>query len=139
MGGWPGRLLKEWTVVSTAVVGTGLPETPVYYAAVPGTGVSGTIRPDPTGAPILMSRAGQHLNPAAYSAPQPGQWGTAGRNSITGPGQFSLNTSLARTFRPQRTLFPRCQGGGDQHAEPSCLYQLEPDREQHAIRSSAGH
>jgi hypothetical protein len=105
MTGWPGRLLKEWTVVSTAVVGTGLPETPVYLAAVPGTGVTGPIRPDPTGAPITMSRAGQHLNSAAYSAPLPGEWGTAGRNSITGPGQFSLDTSLARTFRPSGRFY----------------------------------
>jgi trimeric autotransporter adhesin len=100
MTGWPGRLLKEWTAVTTAVVGTGLPETPVYLAAVPGTGVTGTIRPDATGAPITMSRAGQHLNPSAYTAPLPGQWGTAGRNSITGPNTFSLDTSVARTFRP---------------------------------------
>jgi hypothetical protein len=28
-----------------------------------------------------------------------GQWGNAGRDSITGPAQFSLNASLARTFR----------------------------------------
>ncbi len=105
MSGWPGRLLKEWTAVTTAVVGTGLPETPVYLAAVPGTGYTGTIRPDPTGAPITMSRAGQHLNPAAYTAPLPGQWGTAGRNSITGPGQFSLDTSLARTFRPSGRFY----------------------------------
>jgi len=100
MTGWPGRLLKEWTAVTTAVVGTGLPETPVYLAAVPGTGVTGTIRPDATGAPITMSRAGQHLNPAAYTPPLLGQWGSAGRNSITGPNQFSLDTSVARTFRP---------------------------------------
>src|SRR3984893_18201611 len=56
MGGWPGRLLKEWTFVTTAVVGSGLPETPVYLAAVPGTGYTGTIRPNPTGAPIAMSQ-----------------------------------------------------------------------------------
>jgi trimeric autotransporter adhesin len=105
MSGWTGRLLKEWTAVTTAVVGTGLPETPVYLAAVPGTGYTGTIRPDPTGAPITMSRAGQHLNPAAYTAPLPGEWGTAGRNSITGPGQFSLDTSLARTFRPSGRFY----------------------------------
>jgi trimeric autotransporter adhesin len=100
MSGWSGRLLKEWTAVTTAVFGTGLPETPVYLAAVPGTGYTGTIRPDATGAPITMSHAGQHLNPAAYTAPVSGAWGTAGRNSITGPNQFSLDTSVARTFRP---------------------------------------
>ena len=109
MGGWPGRLFKEWTVVATSVVGTGLPETPIYLAAVPGTGFTGTIRPNPTGAPISLStsipRAGQHLNPAAYSAPLLGQWGTAGRNSITGPSQISLDTSLARTFRPSGRFF----------------------------------
>jgi len=36
---------------------------------------------------------------AAVAAPAPGRWGNAGRNSITGPGQFSLNGSMARTFR----------------------------------------
>ena len=109
MGGWAGRLFKEWTVVATSVIGTGLPETPIYLAAVPGTGFTGTIRPNPTGAPISLSssipRAGQHLNPAAYSAPLLGQWGTAGRNSITGPNQISLDTSLARTFRPSGRFF----------------------------------
>ncbi len=51
MAGWPGRLLKEWTIVAPCVVGTGLPETPVYLAAVPGTGYTGTIRPDPPARP----------------------------------------------------------------------------------------
>jgi trimeric autotransporter adhesin len=105
MSGWLGRLYKEWTVVTTAVVGSGLPETPVYLAAVPGTGYTGTIRPDLTGAPISGTRTGQHLNPAAYSAPLAGQWGTAGRNSITGPSQFTLDTSLARTFRPSGRFY----------------------------------
>ena len=100
MGGWPGRLLKEWSVLTEIAFGTGLPQTPVYLAAVPGTGVTGTIRPDPTGASIYKSPAGLHLNAAGYSAPPTGEWGTAGRNSITGPGQFSLDGSLARTFRP---------------------------------------
>jgi len=99
MRGWSGRLLKEWTVLSTIAYGTGLPETPSYLAAVPGTGFTGTIRPNPTGAPIYLSGAAAHLNVAAYTAPLTGQWGTAGRDSITGPGQFSLNSSLERTFR----------------------------------------
>jgi hypothetical protein len=89
--GWKGALFKEWTFAGTITAGSGLPETPVYLAAVPGTGVTGTIRPDYVG--------GFNLNLAAYTAPLPGQWGNAGRSSITGPDQFSVNASLGRTFR----------------------------------------
>ena len=100
MSGWRGRLLKEGTLLSQITVGSGMPETPVYLAAVPGTGFTGTIRPNLSGVPIYLSTAGVHLNAAAYTAPAAGQWGTAGRDSITGPGQFSLDSSLERTFRP---------------------------------------
>jgi hypothetical protein len=105
MGGWRGRVLKEWTVLATITRGTGLPETPIYLAAVPGTGFTGSIRPDLTGAPVYNSSANPRLNAAAYAAPLTGQWGTAGRDSITGPGQFSLDSSLARTFRPRGRFF----------------------------------
>jgi hypothetical protein len=105
MTGWRGRLLKEWTVVTQFNLGTGMPETPTYLATVPGTGFTGTIRPSLTGASIYPSNNGAsakglHLNPAAYSAPALGQWGTAGRDSIIGPGQLNLDSSLERTFRP---------------------------------------
>jgi hypothetical protein len=100
MRGWGGRFFKEWTLLTNIATGTGMPETPSYLATVPGTGFYNTIRPSLTGAPIYASAAGVHLNVAAYSAPLSGQWGTAGRDSITGPGQFSLDSSLERTFRP---------------------------------------
>jgi hypothetical protein len=106
LGGWRGRLLKEWTVLTNIKAGTGMPESPSYFAAVPGTGFSGTIRPSLTGAPVSASSLNAasglhvHLNSAAYTAPAPGQWGTSGRDSIEGPNQFSLDTSLERTFRP---------------------------------------
>ena len=99
MSGWRGRLLKEWTVISQISAGTGLPETPSFLVAVPGTGVTGTIRPDLTGAPIYSAAAGYHLNLAAFSAPAAGAWGTARRDSIAGPDPFSLNGSMSRTFR----------------------------------------
>jgi hypothetical protein len=99
LSGWRGTLLKEWTVVSQISAGSGLPQTPVYLSAVPNTGVTGTIRPNLTGQPIYRASAGYFLNSAAFSAPASGEWGTARRDSITGPGQFSLDTSLARTFR----------------------------------------
>jgi hypothetical protein len=103
MTGWRGKLLKEWTLVTQFNLGTGMPQTPTYLAAVPGTGFTGTIRPSLTGAsiyPTATTADNLHLNPAAYSAPAFGQWGTAGRDSITGPGQFNLDSSLERTFRP---------------------------------------
>ena len=79
--------------------------TLLYTSGTTGTGTTGTIRPNPTGAPIYAAPAGLHLNPAAYSAPLTGQWGTAGRNSITGPSQFSLDSSINRTFRPSGRFF----------------------------------
>jgi hypothetical protein len=39
------------------------------------------------------------LNPAAYEAPAPGQWGNAGRNSVTGPAQFTFNVGIGRTLQ----------------------------------------
>ena len=106
LGGWRGRLLKEWTVLTNIKAGTGMPESPSYFAAVPGTGFSGTIRPSLTGAPIYAASVNAasglhvHLNSAAYTAPALGQWGTSGRDSIEGPNLFSLDSSLERTFRP---------------------------------------
>ena len=99
MTGWRGKLLRRWTMLGQITAGSGLPETPIYLAAVTGTGVTGTIRPKLTGASVYDAPTGFHLNAAAYTAPLTGQWGDAGRNSITGPNQFVFNASLARTFR----------------------------------------
>ena len=97
--GWRGAVFKEWTLGTTITAGTGMPLTPVYLAAVAGTGVTGSIRPDYTGAALYAAPAGLFLNPAAYTAPPAGEWGNAGRDSITGPDQFTLNATLGRTFR----------------------------------------
>jgi hypothetical protein len=97
--GWRGTLLKEWTFATLISVGSGLPETPTLPSPVNGTGIIGSLRPDYTGAAVYSAPSGLFLNPAAFVAPLPGQWGTAGRNTINGPAQFSLNASLGRTFR----------------------------------------
>jgi hypothetical protein len=99
MTGWRGTLLKQWTVSSVFTGGTGLPQTPIYLATVPGTGFSTTIRPNRTSAPLYTGPAGYFLNAAAYAAPTSGQWGTAGRYSIEGPNNVSLDSAIARTFR----------------------------------------
>ncbi len=99
LDGWRGAIVKDWTFITSVNVGSGLPLSPVYPAPVRGTGATGPIRPLYTGAPLYAAPAGFFLNPAAYVAPLPGQWGNAGRNSITGPSQFSFNASMQRTFR----------------------------------------
>lgn len=105
LGGWRGRALKEWTLLTQLNIGTGFPETPIFPAVVPGTGWVGSIRPDLTGASIYGGQNGAHLNPAAFTAPIAGAWGTAGRNSITGPNTFSLDGGMQRTFRPSKHFY----------------------------------
>jgi hypothetical protein len=99
LSGWKGALWKEWSFASQISAGSGLPETPIYLAPVEGTGVTGTIRPNYTGAPLYEHPAGRYLNPAAYAPAPPGYWGNAGRNTITGPATLTLDASLGRTFR----------------------------------------
>jgi hypothetical protein len=104
LSGWRGRLYKEWTVLTAVTLGSGLPETPSFPGAVSGTGFS-TIRPELTGAPLYSGApTGLFLNPAAYEAPPSGQFGDAGRDSITGPVQFSTSASMLRTFRMKDRL-----------------------------------
>ena len=44
--GGEGKLLKDGRCLARYPPGAGLPETPIYLAAVPGTGVTGSIRPN---------------------------------------------------------------------------------------------
>jgi hypothetical protein len=91
-----GSLLKGWTITSQLTLGSGLPLSPVYLAAVPGTGVTGTIRADAVSA-AMDAPGGAYANPAGYSAPI-GHWGTAARNSIRGPAQFTFNAGIGRSL-----------------------------------------
>ncbi len=97
-GGRKAMLVKEWTVSTQLTASGGLPLTPVYFAVVDGTGVTGSVRPDYTGLALYDAPAGLALNPAAYAAPAAWHWGNAGRNTICGPSQFTLNAAVNRTF-----------------------------------------
>jgi len=99
LGGWRGRLAKDWTFLDSINVGSGLPLTPVYAQLCPGAGIPCSVRADYTGAPLYDAPAGYLLNPAAVTAPAAGAWGNAGRDSMTGPRQFSMSASMARAFR----------------------------------------
>jgi hypothetical protein len=98
LDGLRGRLLRGWTLTGQLTLGSGLPFTPIYLSPVGTTGVTGTIRGSLTGV-TTDAPAGYYANPAAYAAPAAGQWGSAARNSITGPAQFNLNAGLGRSFQ----------------------------------------
>jgi trimeric autotransporter adhesin len=97
LSGWRGRIFKEWTIATQLTAGSGRPLSPLYPTPI--RGFTNSVRPLYTGAPLYDAPGGLYLNPAAFAAPLPGQWGNAGRHIITGPNMFSLNASLARTFR----------------------------------------
>ena len=98
LGGWRGAIIKGWTIVSQITLGTGLPENPIYPVAVGTTGSSGSDRPEYNGLPVYQTTNGAHFNLNAFTAPPAGFWGNAGRNSLTGPSQFAMSASMARSF-----------------------------------------
>lgn len=98
LSGWRGAAFKGWASSIQLTYGSGQPLNPVYFAPVKGTGVTGNLRPDVTGVAAVDAPPGLFLNPAAYKAPDNGQWGNAGRNSISGPAQFGFNSSFGRSF-----------------------------------------
>jgi hypothetical protein len=99
MTGWRGKVLKQWTLSSSLSAGSGLPQTPIFLTTVPGTGFTGTIRPNRTAVDLYAASNGYHLNAAAFATPTAGQFGNAGRFSIEGPNAVSLDSSLARVFK----------------------------------------
>ena len=95
--GLVGALLNGWSTNANMTAGSGTPRTPVYRVT-PVAGVSGTVRADLTGAPIDKAPEGYYANPDAFAPPAPGTWGTAPRNSIRGPSQFTLNAGVSRNI-----------------------------------------
>lgn len=96
---WLTRLLRDWTLSGGVTAETGTPLTARVLGNLSdssGTGSVGSGRADATGLPIA-SDAG-FFNVAAFTAPPAGQFGNAGRNTIPGPGLFSLNSSFGRSF-----------------------------------------
>ena len=69
VGGWRGRLVKDWTLAASTNFGSGLPLTPIYSQLIPGTGIPGNLRASYTGAPLYEAPEGYFLNPAAVAVP----------------------------------------------------------------------
>ena len=95
-----GRFLKDWQLSGGIVAQTGTPLTARQLgnsAQLAQTGGVGSGRADATG--VAIDGAGMFFNPQAFAVAPVGEYGNAGRNTIPGPGQFTLNFAFARAFQ----------------------------------------
>ena len=77
-----------------------------FFSSPSRDGTVGSPRAQATGLPI-SSGGGQYFNLAAFTIPPDGQYGDAGRDTIPGPFQTSINANMNRSFRfgeSRRTL-----------------------------------
>ncbi len=94
-----GRLLKDWQLSGNITLHTGNPLTARVLGntqQLAQTGGIGSGRAEATGESITNGSG--FFNLAAFSVPDSGTYGDAGRNTIPGPGTFGLNTAFARSF-----------------------------------------
>lgn len=90
------KALKDWTLSGSVSAQTGAPLTATVNGNLDGTGSPATLRANATGLP--ESSGSGYFNLAAFSVPAPATFGTAGRDTIIGPGSVVLNMSLARSI-----------------------------------------
>ena len=100
MGGWRGAIYKEWTGLMNINIGSGLPLTPIDPIQLPGSSYTGIVRANYVGGGVHVFDPVKktYLSQTAFVAPTSG-FGTAGRNSIIGPSQFSISASMQRDFK----------------------------------------
>ena len=100
-GGVLSHALDGFSLSGMFTFSTGSYFTPSYSGsqAEAASGNSFTLRPDRVvGEPLKgPGTIGEFFNTAAFTAPA-GEYGTASRNSIEGPGVVSVNASLSRTI-----------------------------------------
>ena len=96
--GLKGRLLNGWNTSWNITAGSGTPRSPIYRVTSV-AGITGTVRAKLTGEPIDGGPDGYYANPDAFAPPDPGTWGNAPRNSLRGPGQFTVGASASRSFQ----------------------------------------
>jgi hypothetical protein len=102
-GGFWSKALDGFSISGTYAFQSGSYYTPNYTGTVEetATGVPSSLRPDRNfGVPIKgAGTVFDWFNTAAFTAPATGEFGTASRNSIEGPGVVSVNSSLSRTMQ----------------------------------------
>ncbi len=112
-GGVAARIIGNWQISGVTTVQSGSPVTAQVAGNQSnnnGSGVFASERPDATGLPAELPSSERNtkefFNTGAFALPPSGQFGTAGRNTILGPGMVDFNMSLGRflTFSREKNL-----------------------------------
>jgi hypothetical protein len=99
------NLISGWTFNGALTIASGTPLTARYASSSgssSGAALYNSLRADATGLPLSLPRSQRTVqrfyNTAAFSIPS-GHYGTAGRNTITGPGSRTVNLSMRKSVR----------------------------------------
>jgi hypothetical protein len=95
------QFIGGWSVSGIATLQSGFPFSPQLGYNPTGNGdtrnpVRPTLNPDFHGG-LYSKSPNQWFNPAAFTAPYPGTFGDAGRDTLSGPGLADLDVSLAKS------------------------------------------
>ena len=110
---WEAKVLRGWTLNGSINLHTGSPLTALISGQSVTHAINGQLRAEATGLPVdAVAGDNPYFNLAAFTTPQPGTWGDAGRDTITGPTIWSTSGTLNRAWRfgeSRRTLQLRIQ------------------------------
>lgn len=88
-----------WEVSGIVTMTSGLPINPTLTGGQSGNGLpNATNRPNLSSSVSYPHKVGQWFNTNAFAMPAMGDWGTAGFNSLRGPGRDNWNLSLFKSF-----------------------------------------
>ena len=94
---WYLNAIRGWQLFGSYNLTSGQPFTATVAGDPSGTGIVGSARADATGLPVEDGSG--FFNPAAFTTVPTGTYGTAGRNTIPGIWNFTMNASMQRSFR----------------------------------------
>ncbi len=101
-------VLGSWMLQGSVAAASGTPFTARVLGSLENVagGVNGTLRADYNGEPIQLSDRSikRWFNTAAFTAPAPGTYGSAGRNTIIGPGNWAMNLVLSKNIPMKESM-----------------------------------
>ena len=140
--GMAAEVFGNWQLNGNVTLASGTPFTArvLGNAQDVGQGVNGTLRANYNGQPITVGDPTSDLffNTAAFSLPAAGTFGTAGRNTIIGPGTSVMNLGLTKNITFSQTRGLSIPDAGQQRAQHRAVRVDRHRRQLADLRSGDG-